>query len=154
MCVWDPPVWGSCQSFVPENDQTFFCQSPVQLLGAKFCFLSFRNDSLFHPNRCFIRTCLWYGSLWFQGILTIPLVCGKPSLETPFAVQTYFLYIYQLHPLFRYRFYPPQSLFFDCFCHTYCHFPILGENRHKSLHITHSVFKSECFFKTLELSAC
>jgi len=110
-----------------RNDQTFFCQSPVQLLGAKFCFLSFRNDFLFHPNRCFIRACLWYGSLWFQGILTIPLVCGKPSFQTPFAVWTYLSHIYQLHPLFRYRFYPPQTLFFNCFRHTYRHFPILGE---------------------------
>ena len=52
------------------------------------------------------------------------LLCGH-TLDT-----------FQLHPLFRYRFYPPQTLFFNCFCHTYCHFPILGENRHKSLHIT------------------
>ena len=72
----------------------------------------------------------------FQSFISVSFVYRYPSFQTPFAVRTYFLYIYQFHPLFRYRFYPPQTLFFDCFCHTYCHFPILGENRHKSLHIT------------------
>jgi len=57
---------------------------------------------------------------------SIKVYCS-PSFQTPFAVWTYLSHIYQLHPLFRYRFYPPQTLFFDCFCHTYCHFPILGE---------------------------
>ena len=88
---------------------------------------------------CLFWTSLRYSRFGFQSFLSTSFVYRYPSFQTPFAVWTYLRHIYQLHPLFRYRFYPPQTLFFNCFCHTYCHFPILGENRHKSLHITERV---------------
>ena len=53
---------------------------------------------------------------------------GMPLLfQAPFAIGAYFCHIDQFNLFMRNWYYPPQSLLFNCFCHTHSHLSIVGK---------------------------
>src|SRR3989344_390891 len=99
----------------------------MDLQGTLLSFLSDRNDPFFDPNRCLLWLSLWFGGVGFQGGLAALLPVRYPSLQTAFAMGADLGYVDQLQFLLYDGEDPSEPFFFDCFSHSYGHFPSLGK---------------------------
>ncbi len=106
------PVFASCQCIFLAHFLVFFLIPITFSLSHMGVSLQYRLGSVDCGSRASSPPCLY---------------AAHHRSRLRCAIGAYLCNVNQFYLPLRNREYPPQTLFFNCFCHTYSHFPILGE---------------------------